>query len=93
MEGTVSAGGSNENSWNTNWDNKWYSEVVRHPDKWVVEMAIPFKSFRYKSDISEWNIAIDRQDLKRNQKNILDTILPIQFSTGCLCLFRPARLG
>ena len=81
MEGTVSAGGSNDNSWNTNWDNKWYSKVVRHPDKWIVEMAIPFKSFRYKSDISEWNIAIDRQDLKRNQK-ISWIHTPIQFSTG-----------
>ena len=80
MEGIVSAGGTND-SWNTSWDNKWYSKVVRHPDQWVVEMAIPFKSFRYKSDISEWNIAFDRQDLKRNQKSSwIQT--PIQFNTG-----------
>lgn len=77
MEGTVSAGGT----FNINWDNKWYSKVIRHPDKWVVEMAIPFKSFRYKSNISEWNIAFDRQDKKRNQKSSwIQT--PIQFNTG-----------
>ncbi|MEZ4849126.1 MAG: DUF5916 domain-containing protein [Bacteroidia bacterium] len=81
MEGTASNGGTSEGAWNTNWDNKWYSKVVRHPDKWIVEMAIPFKSFRYKSDISEWNIAFDRQDLKRNQKSSwIQT--PIQFNTG-----------
>lgn len=81
MEGTISNGGSGQNPWNTNWDNKWYSKVIRYPDKWVVEIAVPFKSFRYKSDISEWNIAIDRQDLKRNQKSSwIQT--PIQFNTG-----------
>ena len=81
MEGTASSGGSSDGSWNTNWDNKWYSKVVRHPDQWIVEMAIPFKSFRYKSDISEWNIAFDRQDKKRNQKSSwIQT--PIQFNTG-----------
>ena len=77
-EGTVAAGGT---SFNTSWDNKWYSKVVRHPDHWIVEMAIPFKSFRYRSDISEWNIAFDRQDQKRNQKSgWIQT--PIQFFTG-----------
>ncbi|MEM7371915.1 MAG: DUF5916 domain-containing protein [Bacteroidota bacterium] len=81
MEGIVSAGGNGESAWNTNWDNKWYSKVVRYADKWVVEMAIPFKSFRYKSDISEWNIALDRQDRKRNQK-ISWIQTPIQFNTG-----------
>ena len=77
-EGTVAAGGS---SFNTSWDNKWYSKVVRYPDHWTVEMAIPFKSFRYKSDLSEWNITFDRQDQKRNQKSAwIQT--PIQFNTG-----------
>ena len=81
MEGTAANGGNGPNAWNTNWDNKWYSEVVRHSNKWIVELAIPFKSFRYKSDISEWNIAFDRQDLKRNQKSSwIQT--PIQFNTG-----------
>ncbi|MEZ4777590.1 MAG: DUF5916 domain-containing protein [Bacteroidia bacterium] len=83
MEGTVSSGGSNDGSWGVNWDNKWYSKVVRYPDKWVVEMAIPFKSFRYKSDISEWNIALTRQDRKHNQKSgWIHT--PIQFTPGAL---------
>jgi hypothetical protein len=81
LEGTVSGGGSNDNSWNISWDNKWYSAVVRNPTNWTCEMAIPFKSFRYRSDISEWNIAFDRQDLKRNEKSSwIQT--PINFPTG-----------
>ena len=80
MEGTVFNGGAND-SYNIFWDNKWYSKVVRHQDKWIVEMAIPFKSFRYKSGIKEWNIAFDRLDKKRNIKSSwIQT--PIQFNTG-----------
>ncbi|MEO1588356.1 MAG: DUF5916 domain-containing protein [Bacteroidota bacterium] len=78
LEGTVTGGGTDGGSFRSFWDNKWYSKVIRHPDKWIAEIAIPFKSFRYKSDISEWNIAIDRWELKRNRKTSwIQT--PIQF--------------
>jgi hypothetical protein len=81
MEGTVSAGGSSDNSYNISWDNKWYSKVVRYKDKWIVEIALPFKSFRYKSDIREWNIAFDRLDKKRNFKSAWIRT-PIQYPTA-----------
>ena len=81
FEGIISGGGTGQSSYNFFWDNKWYSKVVRGSDKWTAEMAIPFKSFRYKSDLREWNIAFDRQDLKRNHKTSwIQT--PIQFPTG-----------
>ena len=81
MEGTVTGGGTGGDSYSAFWDNKWYSEVVRYEDKWIAEMAIPFKSFRYKSDISEWNISMDRWELKRNRKTSwIHT--PIQFVTA-----------
>lgn len=80
MEGTVSGSGTSEGSYNIFWDNKWYSKVVRYPDKWICELAIPFKSFRYKA-VSEWNLAIDRLDKKRNMKSSwIHT--PIQYTTG-----------
>lgn len=66
-EGIMSGGGTDPMShFNINWDNKWYSEVTRHADHWVAEIAIPFKSIRYNSGVS-WNISFLRQDLKRNQ--------------------------
>ena len=81
MEGTVVGGGSGDSSFNIFWDNKWYSEVKHYEDKWIAEIAIPFKSFRYKSDINEWNIAFDRWDLKRNNKSSwIQT--PIQYVTA-----------
>lgn len=79
-EGTLTGGG-NGGGFNSFWDNKWFSKVVRYPDKWIVEMAIPFKSFRYKSDIREWNISFDRSELKRNMKSSWIRT-PIQYTTA-----------
>ncbi|MEO6904758.1 MAG: carbohydrate binding family 9 domain-containing protein, partial [Ginsengibacter sp.] len=31
-----------------NWDNKWVSAVKHYSDSWVLEMAIPLKTLRYK---------------------------------------------
>ncbi|MFN8341480.1 MAG: DUF5916 domain-containing protein [Cyclobacteriaceae bacterium] len=81
MEGTISGAGTTIESFGISWDNKWYSKVVRYKDKWICEMAIPFKSFRYKDKIKEWNIAFDRSDKKRNHKSAwIHT--PIQYTTG-----------
>ncbi len=80
-DGTVSSGGNGENAFNIYWDNKWYSEVKRYKDRWIVEMAIPFKSFKYKSDVKEWNVTFDRLDKKRNIKSAW-VRTPRQFYTG-----------
>jgi hypothetical protein len=66
-EGTISAGGTSGDAFNSNWDNKWYSEVKRYEDRWVAEMAIPFKSFRYNNRAANWNVTFLRHDLKHNQ--------------------------
>ncbi len=80
-DGTVSSGGIGENAFNIYWDNKWYSEVKRYKDRWIVEMAIPFKSLKYKSDVKEWNVTFDRLDKKRNIKSAW-VRTPRQFYTG-----------
>ncbi len=66
LEGTINSGGANGDSYNPTWDNKWYSKVVKYEDKWIAELAIPFKSFRYKGGANEWNLTFLRYDLKRN---------------------------
>jgi hypothetical protein len=79
LEGTIASGGADgDGSYNETWDNKWYSRVTRHDDRWVAEIAIPFKSFRYKSDVDEWNITFLRYDLKRNRTSSW-IATPIQF--------------
>ncbi len=68
----------------TDWDNKWYSEVTNFEDKWVVEIAIPFKTLRYKNNLTEWNIQFIRNDVKNNEISGW-TAVPQQF--------RPSNLG
>lgn len=73
---------SNGNSFSTDWDNKWFSIVKNYDDYWTVEMAIPFKTIRYKNTAVEnsvhtnneqkensiqWNINMLRFDQSRPQ--------------------------
>ena len=52
-----------------NWDTKWYSEVKFDKEKWVCEIAIPFKSIRYDETSLEWGINFSRLDLKASEKS------------------------
>jgi len=65
QEGLLSDGGNG--GIQTDWDNKWYSAVAQHPDFWVVEMAIPLKTLRYKSNATEWAINFGRANRKANE--------------------------
>lgn len=47
---------SNGNVFSTDWDNKWFSVVKNYDDYWTVEMAIPFKTIRYKNTTDENNV-------------------------------------
>lgn len=66
LEGTVAGGGAGDDSYNDTWDNKWFSKTKKYSDKWIAELAIPFKSFRYKSGLAEWDVTFMRWDRKRN---------------------------
>lgn len=52
----------------TSWDTPWQAEVTQHPDHWVVEMAIPFKSLRFKEAVGQWGINFGRHNLKINEQ-------------------------
>lgn len=60
---------ANGESLDPSWDNKWYSKVKRYPDKWIAEMAIPFKTLRYKSGTAPWKINFARLDYKTNERS------------------------
>jgi hypothetical protein len=65
------------------WDNKWTSVVKNYDDKWVFEMAVPFKSIRYKKGITRWGINFSRLDLKTTEKSSWAPV-PRQFPTASL---------
>ena len=65
------------------WDNKWSSVVRRFENRWVLEMAIPFKTLRYKKDVTRWGINFSRNDLKTTEKSAWAPV-PRQFPTASL---------
>ena len=66
-----------------NWDNKWTSAVKHYPDRWVLEIAIPFKTLRYKKGVTRWGINFSRNDLKTTEKSSWAP-MPRQFPTASL---------
>ena len=65
-EGLISGGAEI----NEDWDNKWYSEVTTYEHKWIAEIAIPFKTIRYKENLTQWNIQFIRNDPKTGQRSV-----------------------
>ncbi len=78
-EGLISAGADVS----ADWDNKWYSQVTNFDDKWIVEIAIPFKTLRYKPNATNWNIQFLRNDVKNNQRSAW-TAVPQQYRSNNL---------
>lgn len=64
-EDLLTAGGMGEI--NLSWDNKWFSQTSRHADRWIAEIAIPFKTLRYDAGKTTWGINFIRADLKNNE--------------------------
>lgn len=60
------------------WDNKWVSAVKRYADRYVIEMAIPFKTLRFESKNKVWGVNFIRSDQKNN-KFYTWTNIPVQF--------------
>ncbi len=62
---------SNGDNISNDWDNKWQVEVKNYDDKWVVEIAIPFKTLRYKvsEGTNEWNVQFFRNNLFLNERS------------------------
>lgn len=65
---------------NLNWDNKWISETKYLADRWIVEMAIPFKTLRYKKDIAQWGINFIRNYPNQQEVSVWGKI-PRQLSS------------
>lgn len=77
IEGTLNARGNFTNN-DTNWDNKWYSEVKAYDNYWTVEIAIPFKTFRYNNTNPTWGINFLRNDMENNMYSTW-TQFPLNF--------------
>lgn len=65
------------------WESRWQSAVKATDDRWVFEMAVPFKTLRYKQGITRWGINFSRNDLKTTEKSAWAPV-PRQFPSASL---------
>jgi hypothetical protein len=71
-EGLISDGGNvsrRSSSFSLTWDNKWYSEAKLYDDYWIAEMAIPFKTLRYKENMDSWLVNFYRIDSEYGERS------------------------
>lgn len=73
-EGLVVNGGAQRGNLSLDWENKWYGEVTRTDEYWVAELAIPFKSIRYKEGNLVWNINSYRIDSNTGERSIWNPV-------------------
>lgn len=77
-EALIPAGIDNFDDFRMDWDNKWFSAVKNHPDRYVVEIAIPFKTLRYEAGKTRWGLNVQRNDLKNNSYSTWNPV-PVNF--------------
>ena len=76
MDGEV----TNERAWNGDWNPVWSARVGRYDGGWSFEMAIPFRSLRYRPGRAQtWGINLERFVVRNNEYS---TIVPMQASWG-----------
>lgn len=68
-EALISNGGARRDNFSLSWDNKWYAEAAQHEGYWTSEVAIPFKTLRYKNGGRAWNFNIYRIDSEQGERS------------------------
>ncbi|NJN41897.1 MAG: carbohydrate binding family 9 domain-containing protein [Flammeovirgaceae bacterium] len=86
-EGLVTNGGTRGDDLALNWDNKWFSEAKIHDKYWTAEMAIPFKTLRFKDGLKSWLVNFYRIDSEFAERSTWNG-LPRNFSMQALAYNR-----
>lgn len=73
-EGLVSNGGGQRGDLSLDWENKWIGETTMQDGYWVAEIAIPFKSIRFKEGKTTWNFNAYRIDSNTGERSAWNPI-------------------
>ncbi len=65
----ISEGGSNQEGFNTTWDQKWLVESVMHDTHYILEAAIPFSSLKFIEGDNSWHLKVYRWDMQTNEQS------------------------
>ena len=78
-EALVFNGGRMGSNFDSSWDNKWDGNSKMYDNYWICELAIPFKTLRYKEGAEKWRFNAYRNDVQCNEITTWINI-PRQFS-------------
>ena len=69
-EALVANGGRERTTdFQVSWDNKWTGNATRYQDHWIGEMAIPFKTIRFREGEKVWRFNCYRNDTQINERS------------------------
>ena len=84
---------TNEGSPNDDWNPVWETHSSLFDGGWSIEMAIPFKSLRYRPGREQvWGIQMRRTVVRRNEMNYIRA-LPLSVARGATASFRVSMYG
>ena len=66
-EALISNSGRTGDSFDASWDNKWLGESKQYGNYWICELAIPFKTLRFKEGSKNWRFNSYRNDKQCNE--------------------------
>ena len=95
-ESLITNGGNGRNGTTSSWDNKWFAKTTRDDKGYYVEIAIPFKTLRYKEGGVEWGVNFARSESQTNERTNW-TLIPRNFQstslgfTGALMWDKPLK--
>jgi hypothetical protein len=64
VDGQIS---NNDEHFSTDWDGIWEASARITPEGWVAEIAIPFKTLRFKPGQTVWGLNVERTIKRRNE--------------------------
>ena len=86
LGGMFDATVTNERTPNRDWNTVWDARTSRFDDGWIVEIAIPFKSLRYRPGPTQiWGINMQRRAVWKNEQSFL---APVPASFGMMGMFK-----
>ena len=65
----ISGSSGARSGFDLSWDNKWFSATKTYTDYWTAELAIPFKTLRYKGGATSWRANFYRIDSKTAERS------------------------
>ncbi len=75
---------TDERNTNSDWNTIWYVKSGRFAEGWTVEMAIPFKSLRYRAGTAQiWGVNFQRIIKWKNERSYL-TPMPAAFNRDAI---------